>query len=113
MPEKAHRLLDTGHKGHYGLFFDGSVLASAQHAPDNFLPIERLAITGTLHDGESYFFDAFECGEPLIAGRALPAPADGYTIFGQPRVDYAIVISRAEGASHKTKLVELTQIFRE
>jgi len=102
--EETHGLLHAGYERHDRLFFDRAVLAGALNTTDYFLSIERLTVSGTLHDGESNFFDSFKCGESLIARRTFPSATDSDAIFGQSRVDHAIVISRAKGASHKAKL---------
>jgi hypothetical protein len=50
-PEETHGLLHAGYKRHDRLFFNWAVLAGALNTTDNFLPIERLTVSGTLHDG--------------------------------------------------------------
>src|SRR5690606_4946654 len=99
---RAHRLLHLLSQQREVVVGHGAALARLAHPGHDLLPAERLDDAGPLDDREARGLDG---GEATVAGRALPAPADGGTVVRRPRVDDPRARVPTERTVHATLLI--------
>src|SRR5436190_6150521 len=97
---RSDRFLELGRQLLHLLDGDRPVLGRRLHAGHDLGPIERLPVARTFDHRQAGFFHALEGGEAPAARQALPSPADGTAVVGEPRVDDLVVEARARRASH-------------
>src|ERR1019366_3976949 len=98
--EQTHGFINPQHQFSQSLFVDGAVLAGRANTTKNLGPIKEFAFTRTFDDVKAHFFDSFEGRIALTASRALSAPAYRHPVFGQARINDAVVICRTERTAH-------------
>src|SRR5579871_1160003 len=79
---------------------EGTVLGRGPQAGDDLRPVPRLPVPRALHDQQRRVLDPLVGGEAAAAPQALPAPADGRPVIGEPRVHDLVIEGRAHGVAH-------------
>ncbi len=71
---------------------------------EDLVAVERLAVARALDDVEADLLDPLEGRIALVAVRALASPPDGHAVFGETRINDAVVVRRTEGTAHASRI---------